>query len=128
MSLRVLVVEDSPMNRLLVRDLLELRGHEVLSASSAVDLGSVEAMPRPDIVLLDIMLPGVDGITLRRQLAVTPGWEAVPFVAVTAYAMSGDRERLLQEGFVAYVAKPIDTRRFAALVEEVAAASPPDRG
>lgn len=123
MGLRVLIVEDSPMNRLLLRDLLELRGHDVMSAASAQDLGTVEEMPRPDVVLIDILLPGKDGITLRRELCQTPGWEQVPFIAVTAQAMVGDRERLLLEGFSSYVAKPIDTRRFATLIEEVAAAS-----
>jgi len=121
-SLRILILEDNATNLMLVRDLLEVRGHDVLTAASADELGSVDAMPRPDIVVMDIMLPGKDGTTLMRELRGHAGWERVPFVAVTAHAMAGDRERLLKEGYAAYIAKPIDTRRFGALIEAAARA------
>ena len=119
-TLRILLVEDNPMNLTLARDLLEVRGHTVVTASTPAEAHETSSEPKPDLVLMDIMLPDMDGATLMRQLRQRPGWESVPFVAFTAHAMIGDRERLMTEGFSGYISKPIETRRFAAEVERLA--------
>jgi two-component system cell cycle response regulator DivK len=108
----VVVVEDNVRSRRLVRDLLELHGFGIIEAESAEDaLAAIQDTP-PDLVLLDIQLPGMDGVAALRVLRSDPRTAGVPAVAVTAYAMRGDEERLLEEGFDAYIAKPIDTRAF----------------
>ena len=108
----VVVVEDNVRSRRLVRDLLEVHGFGIVEAESAEE--ALEAMQdtRPDLVLLDIQLPGMDGVAALRMLREDPRTADVPAIAVTAYAMRGDEERLLEAGFDAYIAKPIDTREF----------------
>jgi two-component system cell cycle response regulator DivK len=108
----VVVVEDNVRSRRLVRDILELHGFGIIEAESAEDaLEAIQDTP-PDLVLLDIQLPGMDGVAALRMLRGDPRTADVPAIAVTAYAMRGDEERLLEEGFDAYIAKPIDTRAF----------------
>ena len=120
-ALTVWVVDDNPMNLMLLRDLLELRGHRVLSALSAAEVERLaDGAPPPDVAILDIMLPDVDGVRLLHRLRARDRYGDVPFLAVTAHAMSGDRERLLAAGFAGYLPKPIDTRRFVDEVERVA--------
>ena len=110
MTARILVIEDNALNLKLVRDVLEHAGYDVAAAASG-ELGVEEAGARPpDLVLLDLQLPGIDGHeTLRRlrQGVLTPG---VPVVAVTALAMAEDRERARTAGFDGYLEKPISAR------------------
>lgn len=120
--LTIVIVEDNEMNLTLAQDLLDVRGHSVTGLSRPADALALPPGLKPDIVLMDIMLPEVDGITLMRQLRQKHGWNGMPFVAFTAHAMVGDRERLLAEGFVGYISKPIQTRQFAAEVEAFARA------
>jgi two-component system cell cycle response regulator DivK len=108
----VVVVEDNVRSRRLVRDLLELNGFDIVEAESAEEALEAIQDTRPDLVLLDIQLPGMDGVAALRVLRADPRTAEVPAIAVTAYAMRGDEERLLEEGFDAYIAKPIDTRAF----------------
>jgi CheY-like chemotaxis protein len=115
----VVVVEDNVRSRRLVRDLLELNGFRPVEAESAEDgLAMVRSHP-PSLVLLDIQLPGMDGEAALRALRDDPGTCTIPVVAVTAYAMRGDEERLLAAGFDGYIAKPIDTRTFVPLLEGI---------
>ena len=115
----VVVVEDNVRSRRLVRDLLELNGFGIIEAETAEEaLEAIEDTP-PDLVLLDIQLPGMDGVAALRLLRSNPLTAGVPAVAVTAYAMRGDEERLLEQGFDAYIAKPIDTRAFVPRLLEV---------
>ncbi|MGM0575942.1 MAG: response regulator [Myxococcota bacterium] len=110
---RVLVVEDNAMNRMLVREILSHAGFEVLEAE---DVGSGRARLSeviPDAVVMDIQLPGGGGESLLQEMRAAPRLADVPVIAVTAFAMNGDRERFLESGFDAYVSKPIDTRTFA---------------
>jgi two-component system cell cycle response regulator DivK len=112
-GLVVLVVEDNEKNRKLVRDLLGFRGFRVVEATTATDaLVAARAEDRPDLVLMDVQLPDMDGVEALRLLRADPLTGAIPVVAVTAFAMKGDRERLLAEGFDGYVSKPIDARTF----------------
>ena len=108
----VVVVEDNVRSRRLVRDLLELHGFVPVEAETAEE--GLEAVRRctPALVLLDIQLPGMDGEAALRALRADPATASLPIVAVTAFAMRGDEERLLGAGFDAYIAKPIDTRAF----------------
>ena len=116
---RVVVVEDNERSRRLACDLLELHGFRVIGTGTAeAGLDEVRRV-RPELLLLDIQLPGIDGIEALRQLRADPSLDDVAAVVVTAYAMRGDEERFLAEGFDAYIAKPIDTRAFVPLLLKV---------
>ncbi len=115
---RILVVEDNPMNMELVVDLLQLRGHEVLSAETGQEALDIAGRERLDLILMDVQLPGMDGLAVTRKLKENPATENVPVVALTAHAMKGDSERMLSQGCAGYIAKPIDTREFPSAVEK----------
>jgi two-component system cell cycle response regulator DivK len=105
----VLIVEDNPRNLKLARDVLAHAGYEVLEASSAEDgLALVRGERRPDVVLLDIQLPGMDGVQALEELRADPATAGIPVIALTAFAMKTDRERFLAAGFDRYVEKPLD--------------------
>jgi two-component system cell cycle response regulator DivK len=108
----VVVVEDNDRSRRLACDLLELHGFEVIGVATAEEGLELVRTEAPALLLLDIQLPGMDGVAALKALRADAGLDKVPVVAVTAYAMRGDEERLLAEGFDAYIAKPIDTRAF----------------
>jgi CheY-like chemotaxis protein len=106
----VLVVEDNPVNLELVEAVLDREGYEVISAVSAEEaLKRLERL-RPDLVLLDIQLPGLDGLGLTRLLKANPATVEIPIVALTAHARPEDRQAALDAGCVEYISKPIDTR------------------
>ena len=113
---RVLLVEDNPVNAQLAVFLLKTAGFVVETAATAPDgIAQATAAP-PSLILMDVELPGMDGLEATRRLKAGPATASVPVVALTANAMRGDRERCLAAGCVGYVAKPIDTRGFAAAV------------
>ncbi|MEI8190167.1 MAG: response regulator [candidate division NC10 bacterium] len=109
---RVLVIDDNAMNRRLVQVLLKSRGYDVCEAASAPEGFAILAKKRPDIILMDIQLPEVDGLTATRQLKADPTTRDIPVVAVTSYAMKGDEAMALEAGCSAYVTKPIDKTLF----------------
>jgi len=105
---RILYIEDNADNRLLVRRVLEAAGYVVVEASNARQ-GLDEAIARPpDLILMDINLPEMDGYTTTMRIRATPGLEAVKVVAMTANVMRGDREKTLEAGCDGYLEKPID--------------------
>jgi two-component system cell cycle response regulator DivK len=105
---RILYIEDNADNRLLVKRVLEAEGYRLLEAANAHDgLRQVLAQP-PDLILMDINLPEVDGYTTTARIKATPGLEHVKIVAVTANVMKGDREKTLAAGCDGYIQKPID--------------------
>lgn len=109
---RVLVVEDDPLIMDLIAILLEREGHEVVRATTAEQgLASAEGRP-PDLVLMDIALPGIDGLAATRALKSGPATRAVPVVALTAQAMRADAEAAARAGCDGFIAKPISTRAF----------------
>jgi two-component system cell cycle response regulator DivK len=111
------VVEDNPLNLKLVRDVLQFAGYDVIEAQSGEEGLRVAQQDPPDLVLMDLQLPGIDGTeTLRRMRAGTLGRD-VPVVAVTAFAMAEDRERAFLAGFDGYVEKPISVRELPGQVE-----------
>lgn len=112
MAARILIVDDNALNRKLAGDLLEIEGHEVWYCEDAEQALQRLAGPElPDLVLMDISLPGMDGLTLTRRLRSEPRMANMPIVAVTAYAMKGDEQKALDAGCNGYITKPIDTRR-----------------
>jgi two-component system cell cycle response regulator/two-component system cell cycle response regulator DivK len=116
----VLVVDDHPMNVKLVTFVLEKRGLEVVSAGSAEQTWAVLEKRTPSVILMDVQLPGTDGLTLTRQLRKDPRFERTPIIAVTAYAMASDVLAARDAGCTEFVAKPIDTQRLGAMVAELA--------
>lgn len=111
------MVEDNPQNLELAEFLLEDAGHTVRPATAAEELRRQLAAGLPDLILMDIQLPGVDGMTLTAELRGLPEARELPIVALTAHAMRGDRERFLAAGFDGYISKPIDVGSFVAEVE-----------
>jgi CheY-like chemotaxis protein len=114
---RILIVEDNPLNRLLLHDILQLRGHEVLQAATVDEARAVLAHSKPDLLLLDVQIPGGGGEAVIRDVRKRRDLASMPIVAVTSLAMPGDRERLLSIGFHGYLSKPIDTRTFGEAIE-----------
>ena len=121
MSRDILLIEDNENNRYLATYLLEARGHKVRSLATGP--AGVEAATRspPDLILLDIQLPGMDGYEVARLLRAKPGLAHLPIIAVTSFAMPGDRERALAAGCTGYLEKPIDPDHFVDQVEALAA-------
>ena len=108
----VLVIEDNPQNLYLMQFLLAKHGFRVVSATDGrTALGLAEATP-PDLILLDIQLPEMDGYTVARRLRENPALAQTPIIAVTSYAMPGDREKCLEAGATDYIEKPIDPETF----------------
>ena len=107
---RILVVEDNELNLKLVRDVLRHAGFEVIEARTGEDGVELATECHPDLVLIDLQLPGIDGVETLKLIRSNDGGRKVPVVAVTAFAMRADRERALRAGFDDYVEKPISVR------------------
>ena len=114
MAARILVVEDNPLNLKLVRDVLEYQGFEVLTAISGEEGVAVASSSSPDLVLMDLQLPGIGGHEALLRMRSDPRCREIPVVAVTAFAMKDDIERAEQAGFDGYIAKPISVRALPA--------------
>lgn len=104
----ILYIEDDANNRLLVQRILSADGFLVLEASDAAEAWDILNSQKPDLILMDINLPEVDGYTLTAKIRAMPGLKQIPIVAVTANVMRGDRERTLEAGCDGYIQKPID--------------------
>ena len=116
---RILIVEDNEKNLKLVRDVLQFRGYSTLEATTA-EAGIRLATERmPDLILMDIQLPDMDGEAALTRLRAEPATADIPVVALTAQAMAGDRERLLAAGFAGYLAKPISVKDFPDQVRQL---------
>jgi two-component system, cell cycle response regulator DivK len=115
----ILVVEDNPANMMLVVAVLQRAGYRSAQATSAEEARRVIATDSPDLILMDIQLPGEDGLSLTRELKTTSTTAHIPIIALTAHAMKGDEVQAIAAGCDAYVAKPIDTRTFATLVAQI---------
>jgi two-component system cell cycle response regulator DivK len=114
----ILHVEDNFDNRLLVRRLLNASGYKIVEAENAAGAMSALKTLRPDLILMDINMPDVDGYTLTSQIKSFPHLINVPVIAITANVMKGDRERTLQAGCDGYIEKPIDVDRFIDQIEK----------
>jgi len=118
MSTRILIVDDNPVNLKLATDVLEMEGYAVEKAVDAEQAQEMLKSATPDLILMDIALPGMDGLTLTRKLKADERLKDVPVVAITAFAMKGDEQKALDAGCNGYITKPIDTRK---LPQQVAA-------
>jgi CheY-like chemotaxis protein len=106
---KILVAEDNPVNRELVRELLEMRGYIVFEACNGQEALHMIAESPPDLLLLDLGMPVLDGFGVIRKIRDNPCWAKLPVLAVTAYAMHGDRDKIMNSGFDGYLSKPINS-------------------
>jgi two-component system cell cycle response regulator DivK len=120
----VLIVEDNPRNLKLVRDVLGFAGYRTLEASSAEEGLAVAAARRPQVILMDVQLPGMDGVEALGRLRADPAMAGIAVAAVTAFAMKADRERLLAAGFDGYIEKPLSVRELPGQVADLLARAP----
>ena len=118
MSAKILVVDDNPINLKLVSDVLAFEGHDILKAVDAEEALIVLAATLPDLILMDIALPGMDGLTLTRKLKADERTRHIRIVALTAFAMKGDDQKAFDAGCDGYITKPIDTRKLPVQVAE----------
>jgi CheY-like chemotaxis protein len=118
MNKRILLVEDNEVNRRLAGFLLRSHGYQVREATTALAAFEIIEKERPDLIVMDIQLPGMDGLEATRKIKEQPATADIPIIAVTSYAMKGDREKALAAGCAGYVTKPIDKNTF---IQEVAA-------
>ena len=116
---KILIAEDNATNRELFRELLEARGYDVDEASDGPEALRMLEQTQPDILLLDIGMPVLDGFAVVRAIRENPRLAALPVLAVTAYAMQGDRERILTSGFDGYLSKPINAKSLAEELERL---------
>ncbi len=122
MAERILIVDDNPTNLKLVTYLMQQSGYDVTTAADANDaMASIRTTP-PDLILMDVQLPGIDGLELTRRLKADPATKPIVIIAVTAYAMKGDQEKALIAGCDDYVTKPIDTKELPLTVAKHLAA------
>ena len=115
---QILVVEDNEKNMKLFRDVLLAKGYRTLEATTGVEAVDLASEHTPDLVLMDIQLPDLDGVQALHRLRADARTATIPIVALTAQAMHGDRERFLAEGFDGYVSKPVNVREFVGIVRQ----------
>jgi CheY-like chemotaxis protein len=113
----ILIVDDNPVNLKLIRILLAGEGYDVHTATDAEDALRVLQDLRPQMILMDIQLPGIDGLELTRRLKADPMTRDITILGLTAYAMKGDEQKILAAGCDGYIAKPIDTRTLPAVIQ-----------
>ncbi len=118
MIVRILVVEDQEDNRKIMNDLLSSAGYEVIEAVTGEEALRVAEAERPDLILMDIQLPGLDGLEATRRIKANPALRHIPVIAVTSYALSGDEAEALEAGCDAYFSKPVSPRALLAKVRE----------
>ena len=123
----VLVVEDNVMNLELVSDLLEASGYRVLQAKAGAEAITLAEREGPDLILMDLQLPEMDGLAATRQLKQNALTRDITVVALTAHAMLGDEEKAREAGCSGYIAKPINTREFVELIEDFLRGSAPEK-
>jgi len=115
----ILIVEDNVKNMKLVRDLLKAKGYETLEATTGQQGVELALAHSPDLVLMDIQLPDINGIEAFERIRANPGTASIPVVAFTASVTPSDRNRITQAGFSAFVSKPIDLKQFLATVKRM---------
>jgi two-component system cell cycle response regulator DivK len=121
----ILIIEDNEKNLKLVRDVLQVKGYATLEAGTAEDGIPLAIEHKPDLILMDIHLPGMNGIEARKVLRGDPGTAEIPVVAVTASVMQQDRKQITEAGFEGYIGKPINLQEFLATVHDMLAGKPP---
>lgn len=116
--MKILIADDNEMNRSLMVALLQRSGHEVLEAADGAQAVRLAKEHIPDLIIMDIQMPVLDGITALRMLRADESAKKIPVIAVTSYAMKGDREKFLKAGFDSYISKPINTKEVVKMIEQ----------
>ena len=119
MSKTILIVEDNELNMKLFHDLLEAHGYETVQAKDGMEVLDLAREHRPNLILMDIQLPEVSGLEVTRWLKEDDELKSIPVIAVTAFAMKGDEEKIREGGCEAYIAKPISVKSFMGVIEKV---------
>jgi len=118
-SARILIVEDNPENMRLLEMVLRAKNYTLLKATDGEEALDMAIRERPDLIIMDIQLPKVSGLEVTRRLRQTPAFSHTPIIAITAYAMKGDKERVIESGCDAYLSKPINTRELPEMIAEM---------
>ncbi|MHB8881014.1 MAG: response regulator [Thermodesulfovibrionales bacterium] len=118
MSKKILIVEDNTKNRVLLRDVLQYHGYEVLEAADGEEGVRLAREHIPGLIFLDIQMPVMDGFSALKMLKATPETRSIRVIALTSFAMTGDREKILNAGFDHYLSKPINTRELPVVVKQ----------
>jgi len=116
---KILIVEDSPQNMRLIEMTLRTKGYTLLKATDGEEALNVAIREKPDLILMDLNLPKVSGLEATRRLRQMPAFNHIPIIAVTAHAMKGDKEKIIEAGCDAYLPKPINTRQLPEVVAEM---------
>jgi len=116
---RVLVIEDNKNNMRLLVKLLEKHGYETIKAETGEEGVQLAIEKKPDLILMDIKLPGIDGMEATKKIRASKSDDKVPIIAITSYAMAGDRDNYLQKGFTGYIEKPIDPYKIIKEIEKI---------
>jgi two-component system cell cycle response regulator DivK len=116
--MKILIVEDNEKNRTLVKDVLEYHGYEVIEAGNGKEGIKIAKENNPDLILMDIQMPVMSGYDAIKILKNNPETKNIKIIALTSFAMKGDKEKIMEEGFDDYIAKPIDIRRLPELVKK----------
>ncbi|HAJ27980.1 MAG TPA: response regulator [Syntrophus sp. (in: bacteria)] len=124
MGQRILIIEDNPQNRLLLKDVLEFHGYEIMEAEDGQAGVEMAKKNKPDLILMDLQMPVMDGLTAGKIIRGDADIKNIKMIAVTSFAMSGDKERIMEAGFDHYISKPIDTRTLPVLIEKVLGVRP----
>jgi len=119
MNPKILIVEDNAQNRLLMVDILTVHGYEIIEAKDGLEGIQFAKLHKPDLILLDMQMPVMDGLEAARLLKADPETRSIKILAITSFAMKGDRERILAAGCDEYMAKPIDTRDLPVVVQRL---------
>jgi two-component system, cell cycle response regulator DivK len=126
MAETILITEDNPRNMKLMEAVLKPHGYNILKAFDGEEALELAIREKPALILLDLQLPKLSGIEVTQRLKQMPDYAHIPIMAVTAYAMKGDKEKFMEAGFDAYVSKPINTRELPKMVAELLAAQKHD--
>ena len=118
MGKKILVVEDNPNNRKLIKDVLNYYGYEVVEAKNGEEGINLAREHSPSLIIMDIQMPVMDGITAAKILKNDPKTRGIKMIALTSFAMKGDKERFIEAGFDDYISKPINTRQLPELVKK----------
>lgn len=121
MSYKILVVEDNPQNRMLLMDVLLFSGFEIMEAENGQQGVEMARKLKPDLILMDIQMPLMDGVTAGKILKEDAATRGIKLIALTSFAMMGDRERFTAAGFDGYISKPVDTRALSDMIREMLA-------
>ena len=119
MKEKILIVEDNPLNMKLLEMTLRTKNYTLLKATDGEEALDMAMSERPDLIIMDIQLPKMSGLEVTRKLRETPAFSHTPIIAITAYAMKGDKERVIESGCDAYLSKPINTRELPEMIAEM---------